>query len=290
MKTKRLSAVCILLILTLLVGLPGGRTIPRSASGRPDRWSQAPVKPLIPEKLVYGTSAAGRELVAWRIGAGKNVMILTFAMHGYEDGFDRDGQLLVDTADRLLETLTVCGEVLVEPGNWTVYILPSLNPDGLLDGWTCDGPGRCTVGRGIDLNRSFPYRFAVCDNARNCSGSQPLSAPEAAALADFTRSVRGRGANILIDVHGWYEQTLVAGGTDNPLFRAFHSYFPDNYHTSLEKGYGYYTAWAAYELGYDACLFEFPPAKDGDAFRAANCDGRFIQTVSFLLRTYTAGT
>ena len=63
---------------------------------------------------------------------------------------------------------------------------------------------------------------------------------------------------MLIDTHGWYRQTIVSGGENGPVYRAFDRYFPYNRYSSLSGGSGYFASWAAYVVGYDACLFEFP--------------------------------
>lgn len=131
-------------------------------------FTLTPYQKQVMETLVYGQSGAGRDLKAYRYGDGENVIILAFAIHGWEDNFSRDGQLLVDTAEDLMQVLEDRYDELVRSGDWSVYVLPCLNPDGLYDGWTCNGPGRCTTyrldangnniyGVGIDLNRSFPY-------------------------------------------------------------------------------------------------------------------------------------
>lgn len=248
------------------------------------------------ETIRYGTSSQGRDLTAYRFGSGKNVMVLTFAIHGWEDSFDRDGQLLVDTAHALRQELTRRYDRLVTAGDWTVYVLPCLNPDGLAEGWTCNGPGRCTIAslddngnrveRGVDLNRCFPFRYRSMTGSRNYNGTAPLQAPEAKALADFTRQVKGEGYNVLIDVHGWYRQTIVMGSSQCPIYRTFNKYFPQNDYTLMSDGYGYYSAWASYELGYDVCLFEFPNVTGAAAFRNGGYETAFISAVSELLQTY----
>ena len=96
-----------------------------------------PPEPSSQETICYGRSGAGRKLLAYRFGTGENVLIVTFAIHGWEDNFEQDGQLLVDTGNLLIETLTDQYASLIVPGDWTVYVLPCLNPDGLYDGWMC---------------------------------------------------------------------------------------------------------------------------------------------------------
>ncbi len=259
-----------------------------------------PARPLEPrhrEIICYGRSGSGRELLAYRFGTGKHVLVAAFAIHGWEDNFQQDGQLLSDTADLLIQALTGPAAQQLASGDWTVYVLPCLNPDGLYDGWTCNGPGRCTThclnadglveaGTGVDLNRCFPYRFVWDYSSRNYCGSEPLGAREAVALAQFTQSVMGEGYNVLIDTHGWYCQTIVSDGWSGDLFQTFQDYFPGNSYASLGGADGYFSAWAAYELGYDACLFEFPSVSSARDFREKGYGQDYVEAVCAILETY----
>lgn len=246
--------------------------------------------------IVYGQSGAGRDLVAYRFGQGENVLVLSFAIHGFEDNWDRDGQMLVNTAELLMDALDKHYEALVEGKDWSVYVLPCLNPDGLLDGTTCNGDGRRTthhydwdgnlVEGGIDLNRCFPYIFYSRYDSRNYNGPQALSAPEAQALAEFTQGVMGSANNVLIDAHGWYSQIIVSGGWDCPIYRAFEQNFPTCYYTSLYGSAGYYSAWAAYNLGYDAALFEFPHVPTEEVFHNYSLDEKYVESILWLLENY----
>ena len=58
------------------------------------------------------------------------------------------------------------------------------------------------------------------------------------------------GLNILIDTHGWYQQIIPSGDRSGTLFQTFSDYFPGNSYASLRSADGYYSAWAAYTLGY----------------------------------------
>ena len=84
------TLLVLLLLFTLSVSAaafgPDDLTIPASA-----------------EAVVYGTSGAGRDLTAYRFGDGKNVMVLTFCIHGYEDNWDGDGEAMVWVADRVMQ-------------------------------------------------------------------------------------------------------------------------------------------------------------------------------------------
>ncbi len=218
-------------------------------------------------KLVYGYSGANRELVAYRFGNGENVLVAGFAIHGYEDNFPKDGGALVYTANALMQRLDQNRSLLTDYG-WTVYILPCMNPDGLQDGYTCDGPGRCTTtyinangelvkGTGIDLNRAFPHNWTQYTGTRNFNGSQPLAAREAQALAEFMQSVKGNGVNLCIDTHGWYHQIITSNGMDSKLYQIFAEQFPGSSYANCTNSKGYFTSYTT-ALGYTSCLFEFP--------------------------------
>lgn len=249
-----------------------------------------------PEKIVYGTSGAGRELVAYRFGEGENVAVLCFGLHGWEDGFDEDGQLLCETADTLCQMLSRKYDSLIDCNNWSVYVLPLLNPDGLYDGWSCNGPGRCTThildetgnpvfadGFGIDMNHCFPYRFTVVDDSRNRSGKEPLAAAEARALAEFVESVKGNGCNYLVDTHGWNNQIVVSTDAAGLLYRCFSEPFSAEY-ASLENTCGCFSAWAAYVADYDeACQFEFPPVSSAEQFQKDDYQSKYCSAICTLL-------
>lgn len=241
------------------------------------------------ERICYGFSGRGRELAAWRFGSGENVLVLTFGLHGYEDGFPRDGTCLVYTANRLMEALGRW-----DISGWTVYVLPCCNPDGLINGFSNNGPGRCTTavflengelsfGKGADINRCFPVGWERLSDQRNFNGSAPLACPEASALSEFVSAVKGGGLNFCIDVHGWYGQVLTSGGRQSPLFEIFSSRFPENTWADLSTGTGYFTAYAAV-MGFESCLFEFPPECESFAeFVSGDMADRFILGVKALV-------
>lgn len=256
-----------------------------------------PQEELFVETLTYGMSGSGSyPLVAYRVGTGKNVLLLTYAIHGWEDNFDRDGQELVYLASCVLQTLRE-NPSAVTSGDWSVYILPCLNPDGLYLGTTCNGKGRCTTtrldesgnllfDRGIDMNRCFPYRFSPIEDARSFNGTAPLQCTEALALAEFVSGIRGDGYNLLIDTHGWYDQVIAKtkGGT---IEQAFYAYFPTSGTGNLANGSGYFSAWAAFELGYDACLFELPRnVYSHEGFVASGYIERYEKAILTILKSY----
>lgn len=255
------------------------------------------LKECVFQTLTYGTSGSGKyPLTAYQIGDGRNVMVLTFAIHGWEDHFDADGQTLVYLADCLRSFLQK-NYGAVGMNSWTVYILPCLNPDGTYNGTSSNGPGRRTLYRyndsgalvygGIDMNRSFPYQYTPMTGSRNYNGTAPMQCPEAQALAAFMQQVKGDGANILIDTHGWYSQ-VIAKDMNGKLYQAFAAQFSDiHFCDDLRRGSGYFSAYCGFVLGYDAALYELPQTIDSHAqFVLSGTPMRFCNVILDLLKTY----
>ncbi|MBQ1410381.1 MAG: hypothetical protein IIY94_03790 [Oscillospiraceae bacterium] len=262
---------------------------PQQASGEQNRDGVRTIQ--------YGTSSSGEyPLNAYQLGNGENVMILSFAIHGWEDHWNRDGEALVYLAEQVTDYLSDNDE-LVTDGDWTVYVLPCLNPDGLYLGTSCDGPGRCTTfyydddgqlsdAHGIDMNRCFPYAFSPSWRARNYTGETPLACREAEALADFVTQVKGSGYNILIDIHGWYSQ-IITSNDYGSIYWAFAHQFSDHSSATLSSSRGYFSAWAAYVEDYDSCLLELPHEIDSfDEFLDSGCVEAFEHAITELLQSY----
>ena len=87
-------------------------------------------------------------------------------------------------------------------------IIPCANPDGLLDGHTNNGFGRCNAG-GIDLNRDFDEGHYPFQNARNYT-PEPFSAAESRALRDLYWAYK---PEVVMDFHGWYNEVYGASET-----------------------------------------------------------------------------
>lgn len=243
------------------------------------------------EKIVYGYSGEGRALEAYRYGNGKNVLVMTYALHGWEDNWNQDGLALVKTAQQVMSHLE--SSYLPDSYDWTVYILPCCNPDGLYSGNTCNGPGRCTTTyyissgilsskHGVDMNRSFPSGFYTRTSTRNYTGSSALACKESRALATFIQNVKGADVNILIDVHGWYQQII---SVSSRLQRVFQKYFPNN-SRDYEVGAGGYLTRYADSLGYETCLLELP---DGyyslSSYLNSSCIQKVINSVDDIMKT-----
>jgi hypothetical protein len=186
---------------------------------------------------------------------------------------------------------------LVQDYGWSVYVLPCMNPDGLIDGYTMNGPGRCTTtylnrsgalvtGTGIDLNRSFPTAWTAYSSNRNFNGSAPLASKESAALAKFVQDVKGSATNLCIDTHGWYSQIITSNGQSSKLYQTFKSAFPGNSWANCNNGRGYFTAYTA-SLGYASCLFEFPDGLHSlGAFQRSGYCEKYCSCILDLLKAY----
>lgn len=209
------------------------------------------------EEGIYGKSGLaekgdtrGSNLKYYRYGNGPNVFFATFALHGYEDNWDKDGKELVYIADKFYEKLkNEHSENFELSDKWTIYILPTVNPDGLNYGYTNNGPGRTTLyskapgNKGIDLNRCWKYTgFDAKTSSRNYIGTEPFQAYEAKYLKEFLQSHKSqKGQTVLVDLHGWLQQLI----GDRQIGMYYAVQFPENNGYSLDKyGDGYLIDWA----------------------------------------------
>ncbi len=213
--------------------------------------------PYIYEEEKYGESQLGRELNYYHIENEKQnlnskKLLLNFAIHGFEDAFDYDGQLLVKIAENIISYYEENYDKL---GSYELYIIKCSNPDGTYEGYTNNGYGRCTS-TGVDLNRHFDYYHQKKDSARYYS-QEPFSAVESQALRDVTIKIK---PDIVIDCHGWL----------NGYYGSYNLYqkFSQNFYLPYCGGYGsgYYSSWAT-TIGAEGTLLEFPwPSNDHDKF------------------------
>ena len=215
------------------------------------------------EEGTYGTSGkrqsgqGGYDLTYYKIGKGSKHLFTTFSIHGFEDSYWKDGSELTYMANQLKDYLyNNLSEDLIN--EWTIYIFPTLNPDGQYDGWTNNGPGRTTVysnapnNQGIDMNRGFSVGFQRMTSARNYTGTAAFQAPEAAQLRDFILAHQG-SSNVLIDVHGWLNETI----GDDGIGSYYRSEFGISKHIGT-YGNGYLVNWARSIPNTRSMLLELP--------------------------------
>lgn len=143
-------------------GAASAVTAPAAAAPRAARQ-----RPAVRETRVIGRSVKGRPILAWRLGEpGRRKVVLISTMHGDEPATRQILWSLRDGAP-------VRGIDL--------WLIPTYNPDGLVRRTRKNG-------RGVDLNRNFPYRWADLDG-RTESGPRPRSEPETRAVMRFLNEV-----------------------------------------------------------------------------------------------------
>ena len=205
--------------------------------------------------LCYSSNSnKGSKLGYYKIGNGPNVLFAVFELHGYEDLWARDGQELVYIAENFVKKLGESNDKYIA-NNWTVYVFPKANPDGLNYGHTNNGFGRTTlystIGKGIDLNRCWGTQFKANYSARNYTGSSAFAAYEARFLRDFMLKNKSKtGKTIVIDLHGWTTQLI---GDHEICLNYYGPQFYGSYNNSLSKytssyGKGYMINWVRYNL------------------------------------------
>ncbi|MDK0558639.1 M14 family zinc carboxypeptidase [Clostridium perfringens] len=202
---------------------------------------------------VYGKSGKGRDLEYYRIGHGKKVLFSVFGVHGYEDAWSGDSQELKIIAEKSVNRLrSEYNTKGIDLSEWSVYIIPSANPDGRIDGWTNNGPGRTTVTTKNDINRSFPTGFSPFYSARNYTGPTALGSPEAKALYGFiNKTMEGATEKVLLDVHGWENKTI-----GNPSIA---KYFDNEFgFRNINKYPGGFVITYGNAIGAKSVLVEFP--------------------------------
>ena len=208
----------------------------------------------------------GRDLKYYKIGSGPNVFFATFAIHGWEDDFEYDGQELTKIAEQFKDKLISMNDIDLA-NKWTIYIFPSLNPDGEYYGWTHNGPGRTTLysdtpeHKGIDMNRTWSTDWVKYTTDRNYTGTEPFQAYEARYLRDFLLSHKSTvGQTVLVDLHGWLNETM----GDDEISSYYRSQLGMSKHIS-SYGRGYLINWARANLGANGrtartALIELPEA------------------------------
>lgn len=255
-------------------------------------------------KIFYGTSQLNRDLFYYKAGSGNKHLFLVFAQHGWEDGkvadgsyYHGDGNMLVRISRNFLESFSSNLEVSNERRNnilknWTIYVFPYINPDGIINGHTIEGFGRSYYNN-IDPNRSWPKNFKPIYNKRNFTGDTPLGAVEMRSLKNVLVNNIGSSKNVLLDIHGWDNEIITA---DNKLGGFYTSQFGFSQRSPLNDS-GYLMGWAKNAptisssdvnnqpgLGATTAILEFTPTTD---YSVSNIEGNygkkfFNSTISLL--------
>jgi hypothetical protein len=167
-------------------------------SGQPIRAQEQNEPQSGTNSKIIGYSYMGAPINRYEIipSSYNKTMLLTFSIHGYDDGWKKDGAALVQIANDVIKEFSGNPEELKET---RLIVIPCVNPDGVNNGWSNDGFGRCNA-QGIDINRDFDYFWKPSEETRYRTGKTPFSTPEARVLRAL---VMKEQPDIIIDFHGW---------------------------------------------------------------------------------------
>ena len=155
----------------------------QTATPTPQVVPSATATPARSHSLVIGHSVEGRQIVAYRIGTGALKVVLVGDIHG---GYEANTHEL---SEQLLDHFEAHPDEV--PGGASLWIVPSMNPDGLANGtrWNAND---------VDLNRNADTDLDGCGGNDwspdtiglegaypGAGGPHPFSEPEARAMRDF---------------------------------------------------------------------------------------------------------
>ncbi len=140
-------------------------------------------RPPIVRRVLLGHSALGRSIFALELGdpTSATKVLVVGCIHGNEcAGIAVARNLITGSPPRAID----------------LWVIPDLNPDGFASGTRQNG-------RGVDLNRNFPYRWRPLGHpgSLHYSGTRPLSEPESRIASRLISRLRPR-------VSVWFHQPL----------------------------------------------------------------------------------
>jgi len=217
--------------------------------------------------FTYGKSELGRDLTCYVFTPRDftDTVLLNFAIHGYEDEYAADGQILVETANQLIDYYNDNPDKL---GKTRLLIVPCANPDGLYEGYTNNGYGRCNA-NGVDLNRDFDANYVARSDVRYYT-PYAFSASESRALRDL---VNNYSADVVIDFHGWLDYTI----GDYELAQVFYEELGLAHYTEFTNtnAGGYFANWA-HQQGALGLLVEFSNSTSVDISKLISATNRIL--------------
>lgn len=181
---------------------------------------------------------------------------------GYEDEYAKDGQILVNLAKTLIEYYSNNPENL---GNYQMIIVPSANPDGLIEGknnWrvgTEGAFGRCTAD-GVDMNRDFK--------------AGEFKAVESQKLKELMDEYK---MDIHIDFHGW-EDSVIGNPTIVKAFRSEVGITKDK-SNRYGSGQGYLIEYTKNTYGAKSAIVEFKNSKSVNSTKVEKALNKIMQKI-----------
>jgi len=188
----------------------------------------------------YGTSVLGRPLIAYILGHGANVTLITGGIHGNET-----------SSPGLVNHLKAY--LLDHPNEWPgcmVVVAPNVNPDG-------DAAHTRANAHGVDLNRNFPHNWSPKrEGVKLSTGTGPLSEPESRGLVLLLNAYHPSKS---VSVHQPLNELIGVGPDGTALANAMR---PGNgYHETGDVGYptpGAFGAYLWHERGIAGVTLELP--------------------------------
>jgi protein MpaA len=184
-------ASLVLVPLSLVVGLSAATAGERSRSGGyldargPVGWGGTflpSASPPFVRRMVLGHSVLGRPVIAFQLGdpTSQTTILVVGCIHG----------------DESAGTAIARSLIAAPPADVDLWVIRNLNPDGFRAGTRQNG-------RGVDLNRNFPFQWRPVGRPwdNEYSGPHPLSEPEG-------RIARRLIARVHPDVSIWFHQPL----------------------------------------------------------------------------------
>ncbi len=170
----------------------------------------------IMEYRILGYSNWGMPIKGYAVNSDnyKNTVLLTFAMHGFEDAWPQDGKALVEIGTDVLLAFSRNPESLK---GTRLIVIPCVNPDGTWYGRNSEGFGRCNAS-GTDINRDFDFHWTSCQEAKYRTGNTAFTTPEAQILKELVLKEK---PDIIIDFHGWLNGTYGDEEIGDYFHRAF---------------------------------------------------------------------
>ncbi|MEX1027183.1 MAG: M14 family zinc carboxypeptidase [Candidatus Paceibacterota bacterium] len=223
---------------------------------------------------VIGSSAGGRDIVAYRYGRGGNDYIIVAGIHG---GYSANTSL---TAFELMDWLEANPDEI--PDDVQVTVIPVLNPDGLnevmgtTDRFSASAiPAReeRIAGRfnanGVDLNRNFDCDWqstGTWQSREVDGGSRAFSEPESVVLRNYVRTYNPTAAVVFYSAAGEVVAASCGGTTPSGTQALVNAY-------ASASGYTPKDSFDHYEITGDAANWM---AKEG------------IPTISVILNSHTS--
>jgi len=182
-------------------------------------------------------SAGGRSIPVTRLGSGPRKIVLIGTVRG---GESPNSEVLVT---RLQVYFRENPDII--PSQVALYFIPTLNPDGKIDGKRFNASG-------VDLNRNWDTPSWKADTEqpggtmRNSGGERPFSESETQALRDILQNLQNEGESVTVIAYHYH--TGIAGqGTVQPGYQTYYSPVQpsDGLARRLEQlaGYAYLPYW-----------------------------------------------